>query len=206
MKQTLTKTVASALSFAHLSSVRKGARAEGEDDKPKEDDDDTKAEGDDEKPKDDDKGAKGRADDGNGDKSNDDDDKPKEDDDDKSAKGKAEDDEDSDEEMRGNSAAAAARRRERARCSAIFASAAAGQNPVLAANLAFKTNMTRTEAIAVLEGSPAASAPAVVPTATRASRGNPNLGVPPTKTASKAQQAASSWDAALKAANPARRG
>lgn len=72
------------------------------------------------------------------------------------AKGEEDDDsdpdaEDDDDEMRGSSQAARARRREQARCAAIFASKGAARNPVLAANLAFKTRMTRAEAIATLE-------------------------------------------------------
>ena len=54
---------------------------------------------------------------------------------------------------------------------AIFSSKAAARNPVLAANLAFNTTMTRKEALAVLEGTP----PAQQPGAGRAAR-NPNLG------------------------------
>lgn len=68
-------------------------------------------------------------------------------------------DDDSDEEMRGNSAAANARRRERARCKAIFSCAAAGVRPDVAASLAFSTTMSRSEAIAVLTTTAAGSAP-----------------------------------------------
>jgi hypothetical protein len=46
--------------------------------------------------------------------------------------------------------ARSARLRERARCSAIFADAAAGKNPALAAQLAFGTDLPRTQAINVL--------------------------------------------------------
>ncbi|WP_342616979.1 hypothetical protein [Rhodoferax sp. GW822-FHT02A01] len=58
--------------------------------------------------------------------------------------------EDPPEEMRGSSPIAVARRRERARCAAIIGHDAAASNMVLAANLAFKTRMTRAEAMAVL--------------------------------------------------------
>ncbi len=74
---------------------------------------------------------------------------------DDSGKGGDEDDDDSDEEMRGKSASAVARRRERARCASIFACAAAGANPALAAHLAFNTTMTRSEAIGTLKATPA---------------------------------------------------
>lgn len=88
-------------------------------------------------------------------------------DDDAPAKGKAKgqvagddendaEDDDKDEEMRGNSAAAQARRRERARCAAIFNDPAAAANVALAASLAFETSMSRGEALKVLR----ASAPA----------------------------------------------
>jgi hypothetical protein len=77
----------------------------------------------------------------------------------KSKKSRAADDDDEDaeddddkEEMSGKSAAASARRRERNRCSAIFASKHAVNNVALAASLAFETTMTRSEAIAVLKG------------------------------------------------------
>jgi hypothetical protein len=92
------------------------------------DDDDAGDDGDDDAPK----GKKSRA----------------EDDDDPSA----EDDDDDKEEMSGKSAAALARRRERARCKAIFSHPAAAENLPLAASLAFDTAMTRAEALAVLKG------------------------------------------------------
>ena len=55
-----------------------------------------------------------------------------------------------DEEMLGNTPAAQARARERARCMAIFADAAADANPGLAATLAFETMLPRDQAIRVL--------------------------------------------------------
>ncbi|MBB5444644.1 MULTISPECIES: hypothetical protein [unclassified Paraburkholderia] len=109
--------------------------------------------------------------------------------------------EDDDEEMRGKSAAARARLREQARCAAIFASPAAGRNPMLAANLAFKTRMSRAEALATLEGTPA---PSSASHASRAAR-NPNLGVDAGAKQSPQQALAARWDANLKAANPSRR-
>lgn len=53
---------------------------------------------------------------------------------------------------------AATRRRERARCAAIFTDPAAGKNPALAAVLAFTTDLPRTQAIAVLRTGGAAIA------------------------------------------------
>lgn len=55
------------------------------------------------------------------------------------------------EQTRGDTPEANARRNERARCRAIFASAAAGKRPDLAAAIAFDTNMTRGEALTILE-------------------------------------------------------
>jgi hypothetical protein len=181
---TLRSKVASALSFAHLAGLASARASEDDDKDPKKD----SAEGDDpEKKDDDDKTKSNKADDDKEKKTAEGDDPDKKDDDDSKSKGKkakseeddddnkkpaAEDDDDEDEdEMRGNSAAASARRRERARCAAIFASKAAGRNPALAANLAFNTSMTRQEALAVLENSPAA----VTSIGDRSAR-NPDLG------------------------------
>jgi hypothetical protein len=93
------------------------------------------------------------------------DDCPDDDDDDivtsskKKIKALTEDEDEDDEaaEASGTGPLASARRRERARCAAIFACQAAAKNPVLAANLAFNTSMPRAEAIALLQDSPAAS-------------------------------------------------
>ena len=108
---------------------------------------------------------------------------------------------DDDEEMRGKSTVAKARRREQARCAAIFASPAAARNPVLAANLAFKTRMTRAEAIATLEATPAAASAVH---SNRSAR-NPNLGADGGTKPSHQQALAARWDANLRAANPSRR-
>lgn len=59
-------------------------------------------------------------------------------------------DDDPHEEMSGSSPVAAARRHERARCAAIFDHPAAASNMVMAANLAFKTRLTRAEALEAL--------------------------------------------------------
>ncbi|MDB5822179.1 MAG: hypothetical protein JWR21_883 [Herminiimonas sp.] len=216
---TLRNKVANALSFAHLAGFgsrkaegdepekkdgkAKGSRADDQDEADdKRDDQDRedidskkskKAEGDDPDKKDDD--------DAEGDGQDDGDDE--EEGDKKAKKAKAEDDdpdaEDDEDEMRGKGAASSARRRERARCAAIFGSKAAGRNPVLAANLAFKTSMTRKQALAVLEGTPAAATGG-----DRASR-NPGLGAGGSSQPSSRQAAVSSWDAAFAKVNPRRK-
>ncbi|MGN6528466.1 MAG: hypothetical protein ACTHL8_18915 [Burkholderiaceae bacterium] len=63
-------------------------------------------------------------------------------------------------EMTGDSDVADARRRERARCAAIFACEAAAGNLALAAHLAFNTTLTRREAVKALRVASAAAAPA----------------------------------------------
>lgn len=179
---TMRTKLAQALPFAHLLGL--GARAEDDDGtarrarRAEEDESDDKKKGkraDD----DDDKKKEGRrAEDNGGDDGDDDDDSDakaeeggEDDDKDKKegrrakAKGGADDEDlddedDSDEEMRGNSASAKARRRERARCAAIFGSAAAGVRPDIAASLAFTTNMSRREAMSVLQTAAAGGAPA----------------------------------------------
>ncbi|WP_175811044.1 hypothetical protein [Burkholderia anthina] len=170
---------------------KKGKRADGGDDDDDDDDDgqnrengDSKkgkhAEGDDDRDDDSGKGKKGKRADGGDDDDDDDDDDGD----------RAENDDDDEEEMRGKSASARARRRERARCAAIFGCKAAAKNPVLAANLAFNTSMTRQQAIQVLNDTPA-------PQATYGSRRNPNLGAGGEQSQSREQAAASSWDRAF---------
>ena len=129
---------------------KKGRRAEeddkddGEDDKEKKGKKAKRAEGDDkdECAEDDDDAERAEEDD----KDDGEDDKEK-----KGKKAKRAEDDDDDEEMSGNSASAKARRRERARCAAIFASPAAGIRPDVAAHVAFNTNMSRGDAIAMLD-------------------------------------------------------
>jgi hypothetical protein len=218
---TLRNKVANALSFAHLAGFgsrkaegdepekkdgkAKGSRADDDEGDDKRDDQDRedidskkskKAEGDDPDKKDDD--ADSESDDPAKGDDEDEDDGAK-----KSKKAKAEDDdpdaEDDEDEMRGKSSASSARRRERARCAAIFGSKAAGRNPVLAANLAFKTTMTRKQALLVLEGTPAAATGG-----DRASR-NPGLGGGGSSQPNSRQAVASSWDTAFAKANPRRK-
>lgn len=105
--------------------------------------------------------------------------------------------EDDDEaEMRGASAEAKARERERARCLAIFESAGAARNPVLAASLAFGTSLTRAQAIATLDAMPEPANPV---TQSRAAR-NPNLGNGGDPHVHPAQAQAAGWDRAFKQA------
>lgn len=122
----------------------------------------------------------------------------------RSRRARAEDDEDDDDdkdEMTGRSAAANARRRERARCAAIFEHPAAADNVALAASLAFETSMTRREAVAVLKGQAGRG-----PTAhdvrgerdDRRSRNNPDLGVGGGDAPKGASLAAGLWDRAIK--------
>lgn len=219
MTPTLRNKVANALSFAHLAGLGQRIHAEGDD--PDKNDDD-KAKGsraeDDADPKDQDredgdskKSKRAEDDDKQRDGESDDDyakrmeEQDEEKDKAKGSKAKSDDDSDADadddeEEMRGRSAAAGARRRERARCAAIFGSKAAGRNPVLAANLAFGTSMTRKEALAVLENTPATASIGN----DRASR-NPGLGAGGSSQPNSRQAVASRWDTAFSKASPRRK-
>jgi hypothetical protein len=70
-------------------------------------------------------------------------------------------DDDTDAEETTDNMKKAIRMRERARCAAIFSDPAAAANPGLAATVAFSTNLTRSEAVAVLRaGGATAEAPA----------------------------------------------
>jgi hypothetical protein len=215
---TFARKVAGALSFAHLAGLGRGKAkaADDENDKDRDHEDVTdgakkgkKAEA--EGPDDDDKdnkdgGARGENDDGDsradgGADSDRNDGDGDEKDDKKSKKAAADDgDGDPDDEMRGNSAAAQARRREQARCAAIFASPAAARNPVLAANLAFKTRQSRAEALAVLEGTPGA----VNTNADRQLR-NPRVGAAGAAGLTSKQAVDQSWDRAFASASPQRK-
>lgn len=202
---TIRSLAARGLSFAHLAGLTARARAEGdepededkkdarraEDDEPEEQDRDDKdskkgkraSEADDEDAEDDDKkddtakkGKKAKA----AEEEKDEDDE------------RADDEDDDDEEMRGKSADARARRREQARCASIMGSKAAGRNVELAANLAFKTRMTRQEALAILQSTPAATAPSQG----RSAR-NPSLGAGGEVQGNSRQAAAAGWDRAF---------
>jgi len=202
MSNLLRNLTSRGLSFSHLAKVP--ARA-GDDTPPPDDKGGKKGKADDSNPGDDDQ----NRDNGDSKKGKADDEQPPPDDEQNGKKGKraaddskdpdAEDDDDDEEEMRGSSASAKARRRERMRCGAIMGSAAAGKNPVLAANLAFNTSMTRKEALAVLEGAPAPAA--VAPVARR----NPQLGAGGDRGIDSQQAIAASWDVAMEKARPSRR-
>lgn len=198
------KQMAKALTFSHLTHV--GARARVEDD---DEEDDKKSRAQEDNDKKDDKEARAEEDDDRKDddkkddaaRAEDDDDKPH--DEDKGKRGKKaksragngddENADDDDEEMHGKSAIAAARLRERERCAAIFACRAAGRNPELAANLAFSTRMTRTEAVAVLQGTPPPASP---DNPERAAR-NPRVGPGGSPQLTSQQAIADSWDRAF---------
>lgn len=190
--------LARALSFSHLSGVA-GKKADD-----KKDDKDMEVEDEEKKDQDREDGDARRAEDDGKDKDKDaaaSDDKDDGKDENKGKRGKAADDDeeceddDSDEEMRGKSAEASARRRERARCAAIFASDHATGNVQLAATLAFNTTLTRKEALAVLRDTP----PPRQSNAARQDR-NPKVGAGGTLTANSSTAIASRWDAHFKKA------
>jgi hypothetical protein len=106
-------------------------------------------------------------------------------------------------EMNGDSVTAQARRREQARCAAIFADAAAATRRDLAATLAFTTRLPRSQAIAILRSSPDGSASAAMTplgaVMAAAGHGKTRRGLAPASYAPK-QQADKRWDDAMKAA------
>lgn len=157
--------LAGASKFAHLLGRSKAAKADDDqDDKSKskraEDEDEEKGDGDDEGdgPKDGKKSKAAKAEDGDDEKDGEEDEGDDEDKKSKDAKSKGakaeDDDEEGDDDSDGadmrKKGASSARLRERARCSAIFSDAAAGKNPALAAQLAFGTDLPRSQAVAVL--------------------------------------------------------
>lgn len=206
--------VVSALSFAHLAGIGsmrgKNARADEDEEDRKKDARAEDDEEDDDLPSDDDKKshkakrakAGEDADDKDDDLDADEDDHDAEDDEDdkksRRAKGSksADDDdldaEDDEDELHGKSAVASARRRERARCAAIFGSRYAARNPVLAASLAFNTSMTRDQALTVLRDTPAGASAA----SGRSDR-NPRLGAGGDDSPSRQVAIASRWDRAM---------
>jgi hypothetical protein len=152
MKQTL---MAATASFAHLLGRPVAAkRAEEDDDKQREGESDE----DYKKRKDEAASAQPAAEEGD-----EDDDAPQREDEsdedykkrkDKAAAAETDDNEEGDDKSDGDDmrkkGSRPARLRERARCAAIFADAAAGKNPALAATLAFNTELPRSQAIKVL--------------------------------------------------------
>ena len=214
----LLTTMGRAIGFAHLAGLTKSSRAaSADDDKDKqregESDEDyakrmEEKEDKDEKDQDRDDGdsknsKKGKAEDDKDDERAEDGDEDQDESDKKTKKGKkaddsgesedADDEDDKDEEMRGKSPAAAARRRERQRCAAIFNDRAAARNPQMAAQLAFNTTMPRSEAISVLR-----SAPAAASAGDSRQQRNPQLGPGGDKSITSAQKAEASWDTAMK--------
>jgi hypothetical protein len=94
--------------------------------------------------------------------------------------------------MTGNSAAAQARRRERARCESIVTSAAGQANPVLARKLAWEIRMPADEALSVLATAPTPVDRAAA-SAARAAR-NPQVGSDGPLNRSRQQDLKSRWD------------
>lgn len=170
--------VMSALPWAHLLGMSAGAAADGDDDKKQrtdESDEDYAKRMEEEDEEDKKKEDARRAEE---------DDKKKEDEA-KKAK-KAEEDEDDKEK--------AARKSERARCASIFKCTAAGLRPDMAAHLAFSTDMSSADAIAMLEVAAAGGAPRSGSLASRmAGVKSPNVG------AGTAPVAAAGSDAAITA-------
>lgn len=210
---TLRSLAARGLSFAHLTG-RSARSARADDDAPDDEKNKSARRAEDDEPEKDDTEDKGGAKGAGADRSDDeyadeDDDKDEKDGKAKGKKARAEDDDDDEradeddddeEEMRDKSSAARARRREQARCASIMGAREAGRNVELAANLAFKTRMTRQEALAVLRSTPAAS---IAPQ--RADR-NPSLGTGGERAGGSRQAVSASWDRAMnRAAGPARK-
>lgn len=189
MSQFSLSKMVSALSFAHLAGLPvKATRARAGNDDPE----DKKSE--DDNPTNEKNGRRAQREDESDDEYADYNDEQEENDDDETAKEGDEKDDDED-EMRGKSAAASARRRERARCAAIMGSKHAANNVVLAANLAFKTTMTRNQALTVLRETPAAAA-VESRNSDRTARRNPSLGAGGEQTQSPKAAVESSWDRA----------
>lgn len=82
-----------------------------------------------------------------------------------SGDGKPANEDEEEDEGEDDKQARAVRQKERERCAAIFASPAAAGRVEMAATLAFGTDLTAQQAIAVLETAPAAAAPPAAPAA-----------------------------------------
>lgn len=199
MSQNILARAARSLSFAHLGGLSaKKVEDDEEDKKAKAAEDEEKEDDKTERDHEDGSARKGKAEDDEPEAADDEDEEDKKKESKKAKRARAEKDEESEEdeedkdddkeEMSGKSATASARRRERARCAAIFGTTAAARNVQLAATLAFDTTLTRQEAIRVLEKSPAVPAHAG-----RAAR-NPNIGPGGNTDVSSQQAVASSWD------------
>jgi len=171
------KKMTAALGFAHLLGLPAAAAARAEDDDKKKDpdaddgdDDESAARAEDDDSDDDKDEKKGKSAKAVKDEGDDDGDDEK-----KGGKkaAKADDDDDSDDDGKEN----AARKSERARCAAIFASPAAGTRPDMAAHLAFNTSMSSKAAVEMLGVVAAGGAPAARGLAGRmASVSIPNVG------------------------------
>lgn len=196
----------STVSFAHLigngvNAARRAKRADEQDDD-RQDDENPGADDDDDDA--DAKGAKGKGA-KEGDESEDGD--CCEDEEDaapksrKKAKGKRADDDsddpDGDEDDEADPQARAARKRERARCAAIFGSKSAGKRPDLAAHLAFNTGLPRREAIGLLKAAAAGDEPGKIVGLSSRMEAYGELRVSGSAPApSRRQAVTSSWDAA----------
>lgn len=193
----LAKALISALPYAHLLGISSAKADDGDDDgaaKQRADESDEdyakRMEEADEKEKEDDaKAAKAKAEE---------DDEKKKDDEAKAAKAaKAAEDDEGDKEK-------AARTAERARCAAIFAFSAAGVRPDVAAHLAFSTDMSSADAIAMLATvSAGGTAPRNLASRMAA---QPPLDVGPNGAAAPAAGSAQGVAARIIAAGKARRG
>jgi hypothetical protein len=207
MKVDLKKTVASALSFAHLAGIGGKAAAKGraedddEKDKAESDDKDTDAKGSraegDEKdtPEDDDKkGSKAGADD---DYDAEEDDSEKDDKDKKSKKSKASDDDGDDDKDDKTKAGA---KQERARWASLMANPAVTRNLAFAVELAATTDFSAERIVSLVAKVPAGAAT----NNTARSARNPSVGAGGGAEPNSKQKVDASWDSAFKKANPRR--
>jgi hypothetical protein len=194
------RTLAGSSPFAHLLGRQRAAAGNSKADEREEDEDEKKAsraEEGDEKDERADESEDEKKDDAKAEGS-DEDEADEEGDDARKANGKkakAEGDDESDEKDEDDAKASAARRRERARCAAIFGVAAAGTRPDMAAYFAFGTNMPRSAAVnalkAVVAGQPEPAKARGGLSSRMANTPSPNVGAEPAQpsgSASLAQQ------------------